>query len=251
MGAPPGWVKRWLKDGGAAAIKRNTGLAIPDGLNSCLGCGFYGCAFDLDDPAWVVKLSIDRNEGPLVHRVTAIRAELEGREWRGGPSEHLDGVVWFRDLFRSETRWRGSNRTVWVIVRERIMPLITTSFDLVDNRDAIRALLQAKEAAANYNHPPSRRSPRWRPRQEYLDRFYLCIPTIALAWPAVALAMEDLAERGILLQDVHLDNLGYGMGERRVQWEEVVIFDLGVTATPQDEGAIRRLNPGGAGVYRG
>lgn len=75
-----------------------------------LGCGHWGCVYPLDiDPRFVVKLSLDPTEGPLV-------AALLEKEWL---SRHM-GIVTYLAVWQIPEAfvWRNIPRTVYVIVRE-------------------------------------------------------------------------------------------------------------------------------------
>jgi hypothetical protein len=238
-------ILRYLREN-RERIEGNIGLRITQPIDAPYGCGSYGCVWALSDPKWVLKISDDPSEGPLVKMIVDIRAQ-EGGGDGFGPSKVLPGIVWFRSLYADDAPPDNENPIVWVIVRENLQPFEGKDAAALpwyfahrwtDSKHGNSALNIARAYAGDFfegNKP-----------DESLDQFIYWMSKAGEDTPLVAQTVFDLAARTppILLRDVHDRNIGYtlrswGRGYRPKG--SVVIHDLGVTPTGRVE--IQHLNP--------
>jgi hypothetical protein len=199
-------------------------------------------------------VTIDPTEGPMVKRVMEIRAEARRpEEWDsrgyevsegGGPISYLDGIVFYRALYQGGVvDARGVQRTVYVIVREKIEPRLSNAFAFgrsdYETRGE-RALIRALDAARAY-HKTKRPSA----REHHLEWYRKHASDVQDGFPYVSETLWQLLdeEPEIVLQDVHLANIGLSV----VDWGDdvrspgtVIIHDLGHTPTAP-AGAIPEL----------
>jgi hypothetical protein len=104
------WVQELLKD--RAAVEH----AIREPIGQMLGCGYFGCAFDSRDP-WVVKLTIDPQEGPMWAVIMDILREEGGRGQSG--FTRVKEVVRLRPGVGTGKR----KKALYAVVREEVQPI--------------------------------------------------------------------------------------------------------------------------------
>lgn len=254
----PVWIRKFVKQH-QATLARKTGAT-----SEVLGCGHYGCVLKSEDPRWVIKITRDPTEGPMVQRIMALRA-ADGGTGRG-PSLAYDGIVFYRDIYEAGgLKFRGKDWPVYVIVREAVEPfdraLLTSAFSRFGNRDSgyhipglpdlpayivkrsLRGLANTKEHAGDYFRlkTPHR-------RESALEAYSDALSNIYDAFPEMAQTFYDLLDQDTVLRDVHAYNLGFTV----VDWEKtyrpprtVVIHDLGHTPTAAKEAFPSLWNPRG------
>ena len=227
-------------------IYEKTGLKVQDpGIG--VGCGTYGCVYLTDDPKWVVKVTRDKDEGPMALRIVEIRKELEGGDGYG-PSKALPGIIFFRNIFQARTI--EHHRKLFkptVIIRENIEPV--TNKDVEERMDwfvdksfgsKLRPGLEIAQLWAEKFHSDEGDLAKAVVKfGEWLDR-------IKDEFPLVVDDMLYLMNnQDLMLADVHAFNVGYsvtdwGRGFRKPG--SVIIHDLGMTPTVP-KSRFRMLNP--------
>lgn len=239
----PGWVPAVLK-AHAEPLARLTGVTADSKI---LGCGYYGCVLDTRDSAWVVKITRDPTEGPLVHKVMQMRADgmqLPGIVRYAGIWELPGGVV-----------WRGKQQKVYVIKREAVTPVDWMKLESSNDREGVESL-------ALENTPPDiiRRSlhalfnakiaaqtkPEVRGREKYERALY----DVGDAFPFIGETMFELLGEGIVLKDIHQNNIAPAVNAWREAGRgagDVVIHDLGATPTAPVPGDVFEPLKGGLG----
>jgi hypothetical protein len=228
----PGWVKSVIKKYGNA-MKR---IGVTD--DKPLGCGYYGCVFKTDDPKWVLKITRDPTEGPIVQHIMKYRMEEEGGDGRG-PYGTLDGVVFYKDIYQAESiQWRGKEWPVYFIIREAIEPINWNLYHTTYNapslnnipaqyvRRSLNALRHAKMYAMEFFTLKSKY------RKELAkEKYFESLSDIMDAFPEVADVLYTLYDEDMIFQDVHMHNLGQSI----IDWKDfrrpgtIVIHDLGHT----------------------
>jgi hypothetical protein len=240
--------------------------AIQTPIGRLLGCGHYGCVFESESP-WVVKITVDPNEGPMVRAL----ADFAERETYAGEAA---GFVRVRSVTRilPDVGKGKTKRPVYVIVREDVAPLIAgtrgdfseetrnrypslpENVHLVDMRrlgssqfwdlhSTLRGLRKYREVAEDRRLRRSRNrsvAPRYvdpGTEEERVDR--ACHLMIGPAGDALGNFLRALYySKNVLLEDVHLGNVGWRIHEGIAPWGEyqegLVVFDPG--HTPTDRG---------------
>lgn len=255
---PPGWLKQFVKTH-AKVLARKTGAK-----DNVLGCGHYGCVLESEDPRWVVKITRDPTEGPMVQRIMALRAAAGGTG--RGPSSRYDGIVFYRDIYQADkTSFRGKTWPVYVIVREAVRPFTagmlqrawrpSSQYGAVPGFPnlpgyivwrSLDGLSDAKNAAGDYF--------RWKNRYRRnvaLDTYTSALGDVSDAFPEMADTLYTLLDKDIVLRDVHAYNLGFSV----IDWKDddirqpgvVVIHDLGHTPTAAKEPFDSLWNPAAQG----
>lgn len=215
-GMPRDWIEGYLLAHGADIAERAT---MAGDRIRILGCGIWGCVFPLAE-RWVMKLTIDPDEAPLVNRVIDLRAE----------GETLEGVVFYRRRpWRAPpVSIRGREWQVYAIERENVRMLGDAELNRLHG--SARTFSEIRRAAEDFHSARDSRD-REHARRQYAG----LVATISRDMKhgeLVQRTMERLLRDGIVLADVHYGNLGRSM----VDWSpdfrgpgEVVIHDLGGT----------------------
>lgn len=250
----------------ARVIRDKTGLKVKDpGVG--VGCGTYGCVYLTDDPRWVVKVTSDRDEGPLALRMVEVRKDLAGGTGYG-PSTALQGLVFFKSIFRARPIWHGRKQfSPYVIIRENVRPAsdkdveermtwyVDESLPLkIDDEDDKKKKQHAKDLA----HPGLNIAMFWAKvfhmskdniktmtnavinYGNMLDKLYDEFPLVV---DDMRLLMEERYD--LMLQDVHAYNIGYTLVDWGPKYRKVgsaVIHDLGMTPTVP-KSRFQMLNP--------
>lgn len=248
-------------------IYDKTGLKVQDPTGG-VGCGTFGCVYLTNDPKWVVKVTRDKDEGPLAQRIVEIRKDLAGGDGFG-PSTALPGIVFFKDIFQARTvEYDRHLFKPYVLIRENVRPAededveekMTWYFDKKlpydiddkDDKDKNGKQIHARDrshAGLNivmhwarifhiYVDSPSKLKNAVKNYIEWLEE-------IRNEFPLVVDDMLYLMDHDLVLMDVHAYNVGYSI----VNWGKgfrkpgsVVIHDLGMTPTiPKTR--FRMLNP--------
>ena len=241
------WVDKWMPKN-AHHILEQTGLRILTPKKP-VGCGVFGCVFLTDDPRWVVKVSYDKTEAPLMQKVLDLRKKETGVAF--GPSRVLPGIVFVKALFRGRQILHGRHYiTPYVIVRENVSP--ATDEDVKDMEwysdsrieggeitPGLDMVMKWAEKFHEYKRFPEETS-------EAMKHFVEWLVRVERDYPLVIGDMMTLfREHDLVLQDVHSYNVGrsivdWGKDYRRPgQW---VVHDLGVTPTSSRKD-FRILNP--------
>lgn len=234
------WIRPWLARH-QSKITARTGLTLktPDTPE---GCGTFGCVYLTNDPRWVIKLTWDATEGPLVREILAAREEKGGNEGYG-PSQVLPGIVFYKALFKARPVVCGK-RTIspYVIVRENVRPM---------SLDDVTAMHWYRVKSIEDGNP----TPGLHILQTWAERFHressgalieqavveygTWMDILEDEFPLVISAMRELFEapRNLLLADVHTDNVAttitdWGPGYRPPG--SVVIHDIGATKPSRD-----------------
>jgi hypothetical protein len=110
--------KEWVQD--LLAKQPAVEQAIGAPLGKMLGCGYFGCVFDSTDP-WVVKLTVDPQEGPM----WAVIMELIEKE--GGLGQA--GFTRIKEIVRLKPgAGRGKRKkALYAIVREAVHPVFESA----------------------------------------------------------------------------------------------------------------------------
>lgn len=105
-------IKHWAQNIADRSDAYGRALGVP--LGEILGCGHWGCVFD-STPPWVVKFSLDPNEGPIWQRIL----ELLDEEAYG-----QGGLTRVKLLTRVEPGIKSGQRTkkLYAVVREAVAP---------------------------------------------------------------------------------------------------------------------------------
>ncbi len=229
----PKWLKGWLSKNEQALVDV-TGART----DTLLGCGHWGCVFDTDDPRWAVKITVDPTEGALVQATLETREELEGGDGTG-PSQVLDGIVFYKGLYDGGTVEAFRQLyTVYVIVREKIEPIdweSTHSLKWLVPRISIRESMLNLKLLADIMRTAQRRlfAQSTRKKRELYVRYIEAAEAIKKL-PYLRRTLIELAtDYGVLLTDIHAENVGRSV----VDWSDkirkyrpkgtVIIFDLG------------------------
>jgi len=243
---PDPWLLDWMHFN-RALVERSTGLKITQDDDRPYGCGSYGCVYATSDPKWVIKVSSDPSEGPLMATVIGLRAEAGGGDGYG-PSKILPGIVFVQQIFQTGP----DDDPVFVIVRENVRPWHSKDVAKLDlfyghrwktrEKGGNTALAIAQAYAVDF----------------YAKRGEAAVTNAAVKYaewldvardqlPLVAEAMMDLLRAGIVLADVHEWNLGYAQVDWGPEFRKpgrVIIHDLGLSQTPYRV-TIPKLNPVG------
>lgn len=254
----PSWVTKFVREN-ADALKAKADMQVKA---PALGCGHFGCVFPTNDPAWVVKITRDPTEGPMVQRIMALKKE---------GAYGMDGIVNFKTIFRGkDVLWRGKMQPVFVIVREAITPVknwfiknsrgpsipreggfIPATYesalknipDYVLQR-SLDALAKAKDAAGEF-HDLKTQHRKDTAKQKFID----AVSDVGDAFPYVGEAMISLLDQDILLRDVHANNIAMLAHDRDggdgAPAGTIVVFDLGHTPTDPVESEMQLLGVNG------
>jgi hypothetical protein len=105
--------KRWIADLLEQREKLQRTLGMPVGES--LGCGYYGCVFRSSEP-WVIKLTIDRSEGPIWEKIVNITEEED---------YGAEGFARVKDIVRllPDVQYGGKKHKLYAIVREDCPPV--------------------------------------------------------------------------------------------------------------------------------
>lgn len=248
------WINAWLKQN-FDQIEKKTGLTVLDPKGG-LGCGAFGCVYATDDPRWVVKITRDKTEGPLVQSVVDYRARTDGGTGLG-PSKILPGIVFYKDIFQARStsayidqRWQKFRP--FVIVRENVQPMSDedvrrmTWYEVSDIEKGkatpgLNVLMKQAERFHQRGWSEEEMTNHVVAYGEWLDR-------LEPEFPLVIDAMRNLfaPPSDLVLQDVHAYNVGFTMtnwGREYRPVGSVVIHDLGVTPPTISPGKFRTLNP--------
>lgn len=250
----------WLADNGYRA-EAATGLDIASRIDQPLGCGAFGCVFKTSDPKWVLKVTDDPDEGPLMASIIALRRKHGGGSGYG-PNVHLPGIVFVRNLFQAF--WE-EEEPIYVIVREEVKPWESYDWHRMVYYDAERVevdgdkeLLYAdpvpappdirgltsmtivQEYAKKFNRVESEQA-----KEAALLKYVEWLEIAGEELPLVSESMLELFDNEIVLEDVHEANLGYARvnwGPKYRQPGRVIIHDVGMSETPFRP-RFRHLNP--------
>jgi hypothetical protein len=251
----PGWVTAWLKKNGTG-LARKTGALIRE---PALGCGHWGCVFASKHPEWVVKITLDPAEGPLVQRIMEERAQREGGDGTG-PYYVLAGITYYGGLYEGgSVMWRGKKSKVYIIVRERIEPIKWPGFlsngkDVADGDhrppllnwqlDEVRSQL-SKTVLAGRGYNMYKKADLKRANK---DKYRAALSYMTFAPFLSDTMMEMDYDMGIILSDVHGQNVGLSV----VDWHalghdsvprglgQLIIHDVG---SSPGIGAMELLHP--------
>jgi len=229
----------------ACKVKQKTGLTLIDPCGS-LGCGRFGGTYATDDPRWIIKLTTDKDEGPMAQKIVEYRAKRGGGTGFG-PSKVLPGIVFFKDIFRIK-RYTGT----YVIIRENVVPLSTR--DIEDRFEHyLDPKLRNKEPITSVDvaYRWARKFEEYKHRQkdaiELFDAYAESLKLVHEELPFVADAMAELAlNQNIILSDVHIQNIGFSSFEWGKSYRPpgtAVIFDIGMTEVEKTKREIPVLNP--------
>jgi hypothetical protein len=220
---PPG-VRRVIK-GHADRIQ-----AVVEGRilwDQILGCGHFGCVVPIEGTGRVLKVTTDKTEGPVVQAIM-----------NTGLDKKLDGLIEWHDVWQiPDYEGRGARSSAFAIVRDEVVPY--------QNQDILPSRNHWIEALRDYNDA-SRRAGQL--KKEYLVRKSEEKAEEALEklfnWSEiyfVAEAIQLLREEGIVLADVHHQNLGSAEKSPEVTWADrvvrpgLLIFDPGHSQAPPTE----------------
>lgn len=250
----PGWMRQTMGYGSdwREKLEGLTGLR----LGGIHGCGHYGCAFQTNDPRWVVKVTRDATEGPQQAKIRDLQ--------RKGSYGMADAFSIVREVYRlgMTLKFKGAENPVYVVVREDIHPFygwmdqhhdgwrhgqgrateLTGHPTYQHIRRAIEALHQYKSLAHDWY--------KRRGRGDQLvieNKMHDTIQHISNAFPEMATAMQMYQEEGAPFRDVHANNIGVRLHEHEehsVGPGSVVIFDPGHTPTDEKR-SIVDVNPHG------
>jgi hypothetical protein len=213
-----------------------------------LGCGHFGCAWALanEDPGYnsaetpfqytgrVLKISVDPTEGPVIAAIM-----------KTGLDKKLDGLVRWEGVWRIPS-WIGTRAgrdTGWVIIREEIRPVNPSRFILGNdpwNRYLEKynaAIRKAIDLKTPYKKAEYRKEAEKAVRAlgTFNETFY------------IAEAIDELADEGIVLADIHQGNLGSRVNPTedqplredywhdQVQRPTLLVFDPGHSEAPPTE----------------
>lgn len=106
-------VKRWVTELMEQRAALSRALGVP--LGELLGCGNWGCVVD-STPPWVVKFTIDPNEGPIWSKIQRL---LDEEDYGQG------GLVRVERIARIEpgVMYGGRRKKVVAVVREAVAPV--------------------------------------------------------------------------------------------------------------------------------
>lgn len=238
------WMPKNLK-----AIKEKSGLTVLDPTGG-LGCGAFGCVYLTDDPRWVVKVTRDKDEGPMALKITELRAEIAGGSGFG-PSKALQGIVFFKNIFQA--RPVEHHRKIfrpYVIIRENVQPVEEPYV-----RDVMQWYIDPKisteysHTALNLAYKYARKFDDHKNEPKKLKQAILkYVDWLKVAreeFPYVGQDMLDLMDHDMVLQDVHQYNIGFttvDWGSKYREKGSAVIYDLGMTPT-MPKSKFAQLNP--------
>lgn len=246
---PDRWLIKWF-EANKAKVEKAIGLKVLGEILCPLGCGSFGCVYRTSDPKWLVKISSDPTEGPLVAQIVQLRRDADKRKNKTGygPSKAYDGIVFFRNVYKAAKRVLNDDQKrvpVFVIVREDITPFDTPDVRQMPHYKTAHGVKTAIDAARD----TARRFYEVTD-QELLDTLatnYVRWLEVArpVAPEAVDTMLQLLVEKDMILADVHAYNVGrtnhnWGSGYRRLG--AVVIHDLGYTPT-EHRAQYQILNP--------
>lgn len=218
-------------------------------LGLVLGCGHWGCVVDMVDTEWVLKLTVDPTEAPIWGKINELIAE----ERYGA-----DGFTRVRKIFKLTPGIpygkQGRTRQAYGIVREKVATLLTSghwssytnervkqapgsSYDPVkDLNEQLRHLGEYRYAATNYHRFPFASE-----KERAMDRAEHYIHALSGTFGgALGESLSMLASNGVLLRDVHQNNIGWRIfpeidGPGHYAHTGLVIFDPGHTPTAPRE----------------
>jgi hypothetical protein len=273
-------VKAWVTS--LVENKDAIGRSIKAPLREMLGCGHWGCVFDSRGP-WVVKLTIDPNEAPIWEKI--IRLIDEERYGQGG-MVRVKGLY----RLEPGVMYGGRMKRVYAIVREAVEPVFSDvrGSSVVEltkatkkklsikqsQRTFLRHTYQSYEIVTDYGPLSSPRIEdfitnisaltkyrvaaqelrygQWPNRQHTKDRLERIAYQLSGPYGgALGETLTMLLARNVILQDVHLFNIGWrkhrsikGFGEEDTT---MVIFDPGHTPAGRgiDIPVVRVQNPWG------
>lgn len=228
-------------------IYEKTGLKVQD--PGCgVGCGTYGCVYLTDDPRWVVKVTRDKNEGPMALRIVEIRKEMTGGDGFG-PTTALQGLVFFKDVFRARPIWHHRKQfSPYILVRENVRP--------VKDKDVYHRMKWYTDKSVNDDPKPGLEIvQKWAERfheesgdiVEAVEKYVEWLTVIREEFPLVVDDMLELMgeKYDLMLADVHAYNVGYTTTDWGSEYRgpgSVVVHDLGMTPANPDS-SLPVLNP--------
>lgn len=88
------------------------------------GCGHFGCVFATETPEWVLKITRDPTEGPVVKYISSLEDDYDAFV-----VYHPTGILRLEDV-----NFRGRDWPVYVYLRENVLPIAdlysySTKFD--------------------------------------------------------------------------------------------------------------------------
>jgi hypothetical protein len=252
------WANGWLPRH-VDMIKDATGLTVLDPKGG-LGCGYFGCVYQTDDPRWVVKVTRDKTEAVLAELIRKFRASRDGGDGTG-PSAVLPGIIFFKNVIRAHSiyaviRKMGRTFCPYVIVRENVQPM--TDEDVGKMRWCQEPEVEDAPNLKDYPKPCLDVLMSWAERYyrrahseegmtEAIVRYGMWMDILRPEFPLVIDAMQTLFdEEDILLQDVHAKNVSFSLVDWGTQYRPpgtVVIHDLGATPTGNQDVRFKLLNP--------
>lgn len=189
-----------------------------------LGCGHYGCVFPIDGTGRVLKVSTDTTEGPVIQAIIDT-----------GLDKELAGLVPYHAVWQiPDYEGRGARATAYAIVRDEIQPV---QIDVMRTRwiEVLNAYNVAAGREITLKKDFMIRMAREQ-AEKALQKLYNWHETYY-----VAEAIEQLRADGIILSDVHMNNLGSGVQSPVVSWSDgthrpaLLIFDPGHSKVPPTE----------------
>ena len=175
-----------------------------------LGAGSWGVVYPTHDPRFVVKVTADPTEGPIVSTIMS-EPQLH---------DHM-GIIHYFALRKlpEDVVFRGKTFPVFVIIAERLKDVgglrgYSTSRE---DQHLTRLLMKIKDVAGKLVHEKQKKRPSQRLLDD-LDEQYLELVGQINDGPLSDFFFQfrDATETGILA-DVHLNNLG----KRAVDWESI------------------------------
>lgn len=250
------WLRELLKK--RARIEEAVGARL---IGEPLGCGHYGCVFASDGP-WVVKLTVDANEGPMVKKLAEFAEEND---------YVAPGFVRVKSITRllPDVGTGKRKRPVYAIVREDVAPLLSSDdagfsretmrrvpglpsdswYNVVDSpapqrgaaaelKATLRGLREYQDAGYAVKATRSRRGVnalRNMPRSAIEAAVYNATRrmTGAIGSYLGEFLSELYSHTSIVLEDVHLGNVGWRVHRDIEPWGDfhdgLVVFDPGHT----------------------
>lgn len=207
-----------------------------------LGCGSYGCVFQLwgSNPIRpldrVLKISTDPTEGPVVSAIM-----------KTGLDKRLNGLARWYGVWRiPEPIQKGPRGTGWVIVREEVKPFNYSEMFAGSRAGRNAWILELQKYNKYSRQSLAAKSERgrernWEDAQSAVAGLYNDPGTYFIAE-----AVEALAREKIVLADIHHGNLGTRIHPtdnqelHTVWWDDqkerppLLIFDPGHSSAPKD-----------------
>lgn len=229
----------------------DSALATVDPDHDMLGCGYWGCAYPTEYSRWVVKISADPLEGPI------IKAVMEHPELREHP-----GIAYIIDIWRlaEKVRWgRSAWRDVWVILRENIEPTdyvwgspgVCEAADLLWNLKLVGERFNNAADALDEKGPGYGRRARLNEYNRKWQDYVIQAQKVYLTHQIGSFMEEFYHEFDAVLADVHRNNVGlrgHSLADLGLKDHEPaeywVAFDLGHSSVDVDVEVPLVPNPG-------